>query len=504
MGFFYLHLQNKPSKIRGLFFYSFLKPLAMVLTEIIMTNYSHTLNLPKTSFPMKANLAKRELEILQLWKQLYPSLRNKRAGQDKFVLHDGPPYANGHVHIGTTLNKVLKDITVKAKNMEGYDAPFVPGWDCHGLPIELQVLKKVQGDTPQLRKACREHAQSYVNLQMQEFQRLGVIADWDHPYLTMSPEFEALTAQKMFSLIKNGMLTKGKKPVHWCVECHTALAQAELEYKNHTSRSVYVRFPLVDNNAFCRKHNLPPKKTSLVVWTTTPWTLPANSAVCLHADYEYCVVTSQQEYLVVASELRNDFCHKSAMTNVEVRAKFSGSDLHRALCEHPFLQRNVPVILGEHVNLSQGTGCIHTAPGHGEEDFAVGKKYQLPVLCPVDNHGYFTDEVPQFQGKKVWEVNDLVIEILQQRDVLVKQLDVQHEYPYCWRCHCPVVTRATPQWFVTMDSDQLRERCVHEAQKAQWIPQWGEKRIVNMLQKRPDWCVSRQRAWGSSHSGISL
>ncbi|BBM83049.1 isoleucine--tRNA ligase [Candidatus Uabimicrobium amorphum] len=461
-----------------------------------MTNYSHTLNLPKTSFPMKANLAKRELEILQLWKQLYPSLRAKRAGQPKFVLHDGPPYANGHVHIGTTLNKVLKDITVKAKNMEGYDAPFVPGWDCHGLPIELQVLKKVKGNTAQLRKACREHAQQYVNLQMQEFKRLGVVADWDAPYLTMNPDFEALTAQKMFSLVKSGALTKGKKPVHWCVECHTALAQAELEYKNHTSRAVYVRFSLVDSEVFCTKHNVPIKEVSLVVWTTTPWTLPANTAVCLHADYQYCVLAQHDEYLVTASDLRNDFCDKSNIENAEVVATFSGKDLQNALCQHPFLSRNVPVVLGEHVNLSQGTGCIHTAPGHGEEDFAVGKEYQLPVLCPVDDYGYFTDEVPQFHGKKVWEVNDLVVETLQQSNTLVQQHDQQHEYPYCWRCHSPVIVRATPQWFVSMDYDKLRERCIEEATKTQWIPQWGKKRIVNMLQKRPDWCVSRQRAWG--------
>ncbi|WP_372369219.1 isoleucine--tRNA ligase [Candidatus Uabimicrobium sp. HlEnr_7] len=462
-----------------------------------MTNYSPTLNLPKTSFPMKANLAERELEILKLWQeqQLYLSLREKGAGQNKFVLHDGPPYANGHVHIGTTLNKVLKDITVKAKNMEGFDAPFVPGWDCHGLPIELQVMKNLTENATQveIRKACRVHAQKFVDLQKQEFQRLGVVGDWENPYLTMSARFEAGIAAKMFALVRSGSLNKGEKPVHWCTECCTALAQAELEYKNHKSCSVYVRFTVENSKAFCQKNNLPQKSLCLVVWTTTPWTLPANTAVCLHSDYKYSVLETSSELLVVASELLKPF-QRVCDVEGKVVAQFEGRDLLKAKCKHPFLERVVPVVLGEHVNLMQGTGCIHTAPGHGEDDFLVGQKYGLPVLCFVDHRGCFTND--DFYGKKVWSVNSYVVDILQDKGKLLKKNYVEHEYPYCWRCRNPVIVRTTPQWFISMDENDLRENCIEETEKTRWIPQWGKKRMRNMLQKRPDWCVSRQRSWG--------
>ena len=442
---------------------------------------------------MKANLTKREINILEIWKncQLYDVLRSKNKDKRKFVLHDGPPYANGNIHIGTALNKVLKDITVKSKSMAGYDAPFVPGWDCHGLPIEFNVLKKWEGDkTPSLvRKQCREFAQKFVDIQREDFKRLGIVADWENPYLTMSCEFEAQIAQQLLQLRKSGHLNKGFKPVHWCTECCTALAHAELEYTKHISTAVYVRFDVGDE--FKKRLGVEDDtQWSLAVWTTTPWTLPANCAVCLHPQFEY-VVAKMENYCVVVAAGLIDAVAATCDVSFEVLYRFRGSDVEGTLCQHPFLDKQVPIVFGEHVNLTQGTGCVHTAPGHGEDDFSVGRKYKLQVICPVDERGIFHDEM--FDGHKVTTVNKMVVEKLQKQ--LLYRHRFEHEYPYCWRCKNPVIMRTTEQWFVSM-TNELSQQAIENTSKVEWMPQWGQKRLTSMLATRPDWCVSRQRVWG--------
>jgi len=459
-------------------------------------DYSKTLNLPKTDFPMRANLPQREPEILKFWEEIniYERVQEKNQGRQKFILHDGPPYANGHIHLGHVLNKVLKDIVIKYHSMSGYDAPYVPGWDTHGLPIEQQAIKafglnRHQIPPVEFRQKCKEFALKYVDIQREEFKRLGVRGKWDNPYLTLKPYFEARQIGVFGEMAKKGYIYKGMKPVYWCASCETALAEAEVEYGDKRSPSIYVRFPVRNGRGV-----LPEKDTYVVIWTTTPWTLPANLAICLHPDYQYVLVRTGREQYLVAEELKDGFLELIGAPDAEVTAVFKGSELERVECGHPFVDRVSLVILGGHVTLDQGTGCVHTAPGHGVEDFLVGKEYGLPVLSPVDARGYFTGEGGIFAGQFYLDANKAILEELQHRGHLMHQATVQHQYPHCWRCKKPVFFRATEQWFASIDG--FRQAALEAIRKVRWIPAWGEERIYNMVANRGDWCISRQRSWG--------
>ncbi len=470
-------------------------------------DYKETLNLPKTDFPMKANLAQREPEILARWEaeQLYDQLREKTKGRPLYVLHDGPPYANGHIHIGTALNKILKDFVVKSKVMGGKTSPFVPGWDCHGLPIEHQVLKslghKKQGMSKlEIRKLCREYAEKYFKIQREEFKRLGVLGDWEHPYLTMTPDYEAAIVREFGKVVKAGGVYKGKKPVLWCPDDETALAEAEVEYEDHTSPSIYVKFAVVNPEG--RFQIDPVDGTSIVIWTTTPWTLVANKAISVHPRFIYRFVKTPAGELIIAQDLieacMKAFGYKSSDYQITEGA-YAGQELVNGrplLCRHPWLDLTVPVILGEHVTKDQGTGCVHTAPGHGQEDYEVGQRYGLEVYAPVDDHGRFTKEAGEFAGQRVFEANKGIIKLLKDRGMLLKEETLVHSYPHCWRCKNPVIFRATEQWFISMEKRQLRQRAIDEINRVDWIPKWGKDRILGMIENRPDWCISRQRVWG--------
>ena len=475
-------------------------------------DYKQTLNLPKTEFAMKANLAQREPETLKHWNdnRLYQKIRDKCAGRPKFILHDGPPYANGAIHIGHAVNKVLKDIIVKSKTLSGFDAPYVPGWDCHGLPIELMVEKSVgkagvKVSPAVFRQACRTYAGKQVNIQKEEFIRLGVLGDWENPYLTMDFSFEADIVRALGKITANGHLHKGAKPVHWCTDCGSALAEAEVEYEDKHSPAIDVRFQVVDEQAFLAAcHHVPEHEgkgpLSVVIWTTTPWTLPANQAVALNPELEYvvvqCEIDGHSERLLLAEPLLKSAVVRYGIAAHHVLAYCQGSALEHQLLQHPFYDRQVPIILGEHVTTDAGTGAVHTAPGHGQEDYAVGLKYNLAVDNPVGNNGVFLPSTELFAGLHVFTANDKVLEVLRERGKLLHHQALLHSYPHCWRHKTPIIFRATPQWFISMNQNQLRETALEQVKQVAWIPDWGQARIESMIANRPDWCISRQRTWG--------
>ena len=470
-----------------------------------MTDYKPTLNLPNTSFPMRGDLAKREPGMLKDWesRKLYQQLRTIAAGRPKFILHDGPPYANGKIHIGHAVNKILKDIIVKSKTLSGYDAPYVPGWDCHGLPIELKVEEKLgkagnKVDAFTFRKACREYAAEQIDLQRKDFKRLGVLGDWDNPYLTMAFQTEADIVRALGRITSNGHLHKGAKPVHWCTDCGSALAEAEVEYADKTSFSIDVRFTLVNEADLLTRvpDAVGQGEVSVVIWTTTPWTLPANQAVALNPELEYVVVQTATERLILAAALYESVMQRVGITNYTLIARVQGEKLEGLLLQHPFYARQVPVILGDHVTTDAGTGAVHTAPGHGQEDFVVGLKYDLPVDNPVGGDGKFLPNTPLFAGESVHKANPHVLEVLTEQGKLLHADKLRHSYPHCWRHKTPLIFRATPQWFISLDQNGLRTQALEAIQGVKWIPDWGKARIESMVQNRPDWCISRQRTWG--------
>ncbi len=472
-----------------------------------MTDYKATLNLPHTDFPMKAGLSQREPARLKAWqeKELYQKIRAAFAGRPKFILHDGPPYANGNIHIGHAVNKILKDMIVKSRTLAGFDAPYVPGWDCHGLPIELMVEKKVgkaghKVDARTFRQKCREYASKQVEGQKADFKRLGVFGDWDNPYLTMDYGFEANIIRGLGKIVDNGHLQQGFKPVHWCLDCGSALAEAEVEYYDKISFAIDVAFPVVDAADFSARSGIEAKAPSLVIWTTTPWTLPANRAVSVHPELDYVLLSAEQDgearELLVAEALADDLVEKWGLENVSRSATVKGEALEMLSLQHPFLDFQVPVILGEHVTTDAGTGLVHTAPGHGADDFVVGQKYDLDPVSPVLDNGKFRDDLAVVGGVHVAKANEPVIEALKESGNLVKFAKLEHSYPHCWRHKTPLIFRATAQWFVSMDKNGLLGRARQEVDKVQWLPDWGKARIEGMLTDRPDWCISRQRTWG--------
>ncbi len=489
-----------------------------------------TVNLPRTDFAQKANLGQSEPARLKKWTEmgLYEKVLGARSGREKFILHDGPPYANADIHIGTALNKILKDFVVKSRSMMGYEAPYVPGYDCHGLPIETIVEKKLadkgknKNDLPvaTFRRICREHASTAMNNQTRDFQRLGILGEWNNPYLTMSPEYESSTARLFGKFLERGYVYKGLRPVYWCIHDQTALAEAEVEYREHTSPSVYVKFPLKSDPSQIDPA-LADKNVFVVIWTTTPWTVPANLGITVHPDFDYSAIeVSDGEVFIVASELSQAFTEKCGFAEFEEIARFKGSKLDRLEAKHAWLDRTSLIMNGDHVTLGEadaeveldvrfesksagkaGTGCVHTAPGHGADDFAIGKKYGLDVYAPVDSAGKFTAEVEHFAGLSVFEANPKIVEFMRESGALVFVENYNHRYPHCWRCKNPVIFRATPQWFISMDesaenTDPLRQKALNEITKVDWYPSWGQDRMRNMFKGRPDWCVSRQRSWG--------
>ena len=524
-----------------------------------------TVNLPKTAFSQKANLTQSEPARLKKWAELdlYQLIRRAREGREKFILHDGPPYANADIHLGTAMNKILKDLVVKSRTMMGYDSPYVPGYDCHGLPIELYVdrklgAKKANMSPVSIRRACREHAAQALKNQTRDFKRLGILGDWDNPYLTMSNHYEAETARMFARFVERGYVYKGARPVYWCIHDQTALAEAEVEYHHHTSPSVYVKFPLV-SDPMRIDPALAGRKVFVLIWTTTPWTLPANLGIAVHPDFEYAAFEHQDEVYIVASELleavaaKCDLGHRNedgTRASTKVLARFPGAKLDRLEARHAWLDRPSLLMVGEHVTLGgeadaeteldvseaqkkpsdskAGTGAVHTAPGHGHDDFVIGKRYGLDIYCPVDNSGRFTSDVEHFAGQRVFEANAEIVKFMKREGVLLFSEDYEHRYPHCWRCKNPVIFRATPQWFIAMDhavgpsveKDEdgrdlsnftenfseapdneglaLRAAALREIQRVQWVPAWGVDRMRNMLKGRPDWCVSRQRVWGVS------
>ena len=481
-----------------------------------MADYKDTINLPKTGFPMKADLAKREPAMLAAWERLgvYQKIRDEAKGRPAFILTDGPPYANGAIHLGHAVNKVLKDIIIKARTLDGYDAPYVPGWDCHGLPIEMQVEKTLgrvgqKVDAKAFRAACRDYAFKQVDAQREDFKRLGVLGDWEHPYLTMMPRYEAEQLRAFAVIIKNGHVYKGYKPVHWCLNCRSALAEAEVEYEDRTSPSVYVRFEVTDRADLAQRFAIAltdqselfeDVPTSLAIWTTTPWTLPGNRAVAVHPQLDYALVEFDlgegRERLMLASELVKSIMHTLGVSHWTVIAEAKGAALEHLQLRHPLYDRRVPVILGDHVTLDAGTGAVHTAPGHGLDDYIVGRRYNLEIDNPVGGDGRFLPSTPLFAGEQVFDANAHVIEVLRSHGRLLKGEPYHHSYPHCWRHKTPVIFRATPQWFISMDQAGLRKGSLEAISHVDWIPAWGEQRISSMIASRPDWCVSRQRTWG--------
>lgn len=457
--------------------------------------YDETLNLPRTDFPMRANLPNREPEILEFWDKIniYNKIQKTNSGKPQFILHDGPPYANGNIHLGHTLNKVLKDIIVKFMSMSGYDSPYVPGWDTHGLPIEQQAIKNLgldrnRTDVVEFRRHCRDYALKYVDLQREQFKRLGVRGDWENPYLTLKPQFEAIQVKVFGEMAKKGYIYKGLKPVYWCGDCETALAEAEVEYGDKTSPSIYVKFPVKEGRGIL------PDDSYVIIWTTTPWTLPANMGIAVHPEFDYIVVAANDEKYIVAKGLLEEVAARMGWSGYQILKEFKGEQIDRAVCRHPFIERDSLVVLGRHVTLEAGTGCVHTAPGHGEDDFYVGREYGLEVLSPVDNRGKFTEDAQPFTGLFVHDANQKVIEKLKQEDMLLNAGSLQHQYPFCWRCKSPIIYRATEQWFASIDG--FRQEALQAIDQVQWIPAWGRDRIYNMVRDRGDWCISRQRTWG--------
>jgi isoleucyl-tRNA synthetase len=474
-----------------------------------------TINLPKTAFPMKANLPQNEPKILARWEQtgIYERIREARKGSPTYILHDGPPYTSGPIHMGTALNKCLKDFIVKSKTMSGFDAPYVPGWDCHGLPIEIKVDKELGGKKLQMRPSdvraeCRKYAQKFLDLQREQFKRIGVFGRFDRPYATMNPQYESVVLSTFFSFYENGFVYKGLRAVYWCMHDETALAEAEVEYENHTSPTVWVKYALLDDPAKIDAA-LAGKKVSTIIWTTTPWTLPASMAVAFHPDEEYVALESGGEVYVVASKLEQDVAAKCNLTDPRELAHFPGRRMERLNFQHPFLDSKILGVLADYVTMDTGTGVVHTAPSHGAEDFLTGVKYGLDATSNVDEKGILRNGLAEYTGKRVWEANQPIIDLLKSRGVLLHAEKTEHSYPHCWRCHNPVIFRATEQWFISMETpmpgasggrgsekDTLRTRTLEEIKHVKWDPAWGEERLSNMIATRPDWCISRQRVWG--------
>jgi isoleucyl-tRNA synthetase len=468
-----------------------------------------SVNLPKTDFPMKANLPNLEPKLLSEWSadDLYGKIRAARQGRPQYVLHDGPPYANGNIHLGHALNKLLKDFIVKSRTMMNFDSPYVPGWDCHGLPIEIKVdgllgSKRSKMTPAEIRRECRAYAAKFVDLQSKDFQRLGIFGDWANPYLTMSPEYQSVIARAFVQIFEKGLVYKGLKPVNWCINDRTALAEAETEYENHTSPSVWVKFAL-KSDPVTISPELSGKKVSALIWTTTPWTLPANLGISFNPHFDYVAVEHDNEIYLVAEELVGETAHNCHWQQYNVVCTFSGSKLDRAVFQHPFIDRESLGMVGDHVTLEQGTGAVHTAPGHGQDDYVIGQRYGLPTYCPVDGQGrlYAAEGAPgtipeSLLGLNVWQANPVVIEILQAQNALAGQMQLNHSYPHCWRCHKPTIFRATEQWFIGMEKNNLRQNALEAIKRVKWNPTWGEERISNMIATRPDWCISRQRTWG--------
>jgi isoleucyl-tRNA synthetase len=470
-----------------------------------------TINLPKTAFPMKANLPQNEPKMLARWEQMgiYERIREARKGSPTYILHDGPPYTSGPIHMGTALNKCLKDFIVKSKTMSGFDAPYVPGWDCHGLPIEIKVDKELGGKKLQMRPTdvraeCRRYAQKFLDLQRQQFKRIGVFGRFDRPYATMNPQYESVVLSTFFSFYENGFVYKGLRAVYWCMCDETALAEAEVEYENHTSPTVWVKYALLDDPAKIDAA-LAGKKVSTIIWTTTPWTLPASMAVAFHPEEEYVALESGGEVYIVASKLAKDVAEKCNLSNPHELAHFPGRKMERLNFQHPFLDRKILGVLADYVTMDTGTGVVHTAPSHGAEDFITGVKYGLDATSNVDEKGILCNGLPEYNGKRVWEANQPIMDLLKSRGALLHAEKTEHSYPHCWRCHNPVIFRATEQWFISMETpmpggkskdDTLRSRTLEEIKHVKWDPAWGEERLANMIATRPDWCISRQRVWG--------
>lgn len=465
-------------------------------------DYRATLNLPKTDFPMKANLPKREPDILQGWESqgVYRKLLERSKGRSKYILHDGPPYANGNIHIGTALNKILKDFVVKSKSMAGFYSRYVPGWDCHGLPVEHEVEKSLgpkKGELSlvEIRRACRAYASKYVGIQREQFKRLGVFGDWEDPYLTMRHDYQATIIREFGEFFLKGSVYKGKKPVHWCPTCKTALAEAEVKYEDHRSPSIYVKFKMISDIRSLFP-SIKDKPVYVIIWTTTPWTIPANLAIALHPDFSYAAVDVGKEIYILAEELLSQVMGKFGIRDYTILEKFQGRSLEGLRCRHPFLERDSILIVAPYVTLDAGTGCVHTAPGHGQEDYESGVLYGLEIYSPVDDEGRFTEDVPFFAGQFVFDANPAVNRKLAEVGALVKEEEMIHSYPHCWRTNDPIIFRATEQWFISMERNDLRRKALRSINEVTWIPPWGRDRIYGMIENRPDWCVSRQRAWG--------
>ncbi|HLB43105.1 MAG TPA: isoleucine--tRNA ligase [Gammaproteobacteria bacterium] len=471
-----------------------------------MRDYKNTLNLPQTDFPMKANLSQREPEILKKWQKIgiYEKLRSNNKGKKKFILHVGPPYANGNIHLGTATNAILKDMIVKAQTLSGFDAPLVPGWDCHGLPIEHNVEKKIgkagqKVSATDFRSACRDYARNFVNSQCEEFKRLGIIADWEHPYLTMDFKYEADIVRSLIKIIKNGYVQQGYKPVHWCLDCASALAEAEVEYIEKTSPSIDVGFAVVDENDFLQRiPNLQQSTGHILVpiWTTTPWTLPANQAVALSPYLEYVLIECNNKRFLIAEALLVNATKRYQIENHRILGRVIGEKLAGVRLQHPFYDKTVPIVIGDHVTVDSGTGAVHIAPAHGQEDYVLGQRYQLPLDNPIGDDGCYTAATPFFSGMHVSQANDKMIEVLREHHTLLHLETLHHSYPHCWRHKTPLIFRSTPQWFISMNRNNLRKMTLQAINGVIWIPDWGKSRITGMIENRPDWCISRQRAWG--------
>lgn len=465
-------------------------------------DYRATLNLPQTSFKMKANLSQKEPMVLKQWDKegLYQQIQERNTDKPLFVLHDGPPYANGNIHLGTAFNKILKDIILRSKRMAGFNAPYIPGWDCHGLPIEHNVDKELgekKKSIPILskRKACRKYAEKWIKTQKAEFKRLGVIGDWETPYLTMNYEYEATIAREFNRFLHSDAVIRSKKPVYWCSTCTTALAEAEVEYHDHTSPSIYVTFPITSDLS-----DVDPKlggdDISVVIWTTTPWTLPANLAVAFHPDFEYACVATDGKRLIMAKERVESVMQDCGFENYRIESVFSARALENRTCAHPFMDRPSLMVLADYVTLEAGTGCVHTAPGHGADDYVTGLRYGLDILSPLNDEGLYTKEAGQYEGLKIPDVNRRLNDDMSEAGSLIFEDTIHHSYPHCWRCKKPVIYRATPQWFISMEKNDLRQHSLENIEKVTWTPGWGMQRIYSMIENRPDWCLSRQRAWG--------
>ncbi len=465
-------------------------------------DYRETLNLPQTKFKMKANLTQREPQVLKRWEkeQLYQQIQQAAADRPLFILHDGPPYANGNIHLGTAFNKVLKDIILRSKRLAGFNAPYIPGWDCHGLPIEHNVdleLGAKKQTIPILgkRSACRKYAEKWIKTQREQFKRLGVIGDWDNPYLTMNFPYEAAIAREFNKFLLSGAVVRSKKPVYWCATCGTALAEAEVDYADHTSPSIYVKFPVVDDLGSVAAE-LAGKEVSVLIWTTTPWTLPANLAVAFHPDFEYAAVSVRGEIWILAKELVESCMQLFEINDYSILTTFSATGLEGKRCRHPFMERDSLMVLADYVTADSGTGCVHTAPGHGADDYQTGLRYGLEILSPVDDQGRYTVDAGRYAGEQVPQVNKRIIADMAAEGSLVKELAINHSYPHCWRCKEPVMYRATAQWFISMENLDLRTKALAAINEVSWTPSWGQQRIYGMVEARPDWCLSRQRSWG--------